>query len=166
MSTYTHNATFFAADHFYINEEPRTGIRTIEKTTLEAFLREWHEGDPARAWHVKEVISDKPVWNNDVNGEQEERYNDGSREQSDLPDEWAEVTTFEVRERDNSRMSGHRLIATFETEVEANEYHLNGLYWNYCESNRITDAPYSGTKEECENELRELAAQEAENAAE
>lgn len=154
-----HNTEFFQQSIFIIND-----ANEIEKTTLESYMREFCEGDPARAWYLKEVTSSKPVWHNDEDGEQEERYTDGSREKADLPDEFVEVTTFEVREGKFSNITRDRLVDTFETEVEANEYHLNGLYWNYC--NLSFDAPFhADTREECEAEINERKAIQAEDTS-
>lgn len=150
-----HNTEFFQRTIFFIDEDPRTRELSVGETTLEAFIREYNEGDPAKAWYVKEVTTSVPVWHNDEDGEAEERYNDGSREQADLPDEHKEVITFEVRERDNHKMSGYRLIESFETEIEAEEYHLNGLYWNFC--NKDDNTPFhADTRAEVEAEINIL----------
>lgn len=150
---YTEKLNYFQRPIFFIEEE--NGTKKISTTTLESFLREYFEGDPARAWYVEKVEVSKPIFHNDSNNEREEDYNDGSREEVDLPDEFVTSDKFEVRERDNHKMSGYRLVDTFEAETEANEYHLNRLLWNFCESNRCNDAPYhADTREECEDELR------------
>lgn len=164
MSTYNHPLSYFKAPIFFVAEDAETGAKTVGETTLESFLREWYEGDPARAWYVKEVTKDVPVWHNDEDGEREERYNEGSRERSDLPDEYKTVTTFEVRQGKHSNVLRDRLVETFDTEDDAERYHLNGLYWNYCNSNRDAGAPYSSHKrEDVEEEIRTLAAMEEED---
>lgn len=154
-----HDTSFFQQSIFFINE-----ANEIEEVTLESYMRQHCEGDPARAWYVKEVETDVPVWHDDEGGEREDNFRDGSREQSDLPDEYATRTTYEVREGLHSNITRNRLVGTFETEVEANEHLLNGLYWNYC--NRSFDAPFhADTREECETEIKErkaIAAEEAE----
>lgn len=159
-----HNTEFFQQSIFIINDWTNSDAPVTEQITLESFLRDFCEGDPARAWYVKKVTTSKPIWHNDEDGEREERYNDGSREQADLPDEFIDVTTFEVREGLHSNITRNRLVGTFETEVEANEYHLNGLYWNYC--NRSFDAPFhADTREECEAEINERKAIQAEDTS-
>lgn len=158
-----HSTDFFRSTKVYFINEGRDG-RTIEEAKLEDFLLNFCEGDPARAWYVKEVTNDVPVWLNDEDREHEDNYLSGSRDQADLPDEWNEVTTFEVREGKHSNISRDRLHETFNTREEAEEYILNGLYWNYC---NLCDSgiPYhADTREECEQELREIAAIEEENA--
>lgn len=154
-----HNTEFFQQSIFIINDRTNSDAPVTEETSLELFLREFCEGDPARAWYVE--ASERYAWR-DRDGKPEMEYthlSDAVREirEMDEIDErgWMhEKTVWEVRERDNGRMGGSRLIDTFDSEVEANEYHLNGLYWNYC--NLSFDAPFHvDTREECEAEINE-----------
>ena len=159
MSTYNHPLSYFQMPLFFLGEDKKS----VGETTLEAFLREWYEGDPARAWFVEE--NTKAVIEEARDEEKEFTYPDGSVEPA-VPAKDAVIgTKWEVRERGNY-FSGSKLIETFDTEDEANQYHLNGLYWNYCESNRATDAPYSSSnREDIEQEIKTLAEMEAEEEA-
>lgn len=159
-----HNLDFFQRAIFMINDWSNPYAPAVEETTLESYLRRYCEGDPSRAWYVKEVTSSRPVWHNDTDGQREERYNEGSREREDLPDEYVDVTTYEVREGLHSNITRNRLVDTFDTKEEAEAYLLNGLYWNYCNKDNI-GAPYSAdSREQCEAEITErsrIAAEEA-----
>lgn len=154
-----HNTEFFQQSIFIIND-----ANEIEKTTLESYMREFCEGDPARAWYVKERTDSVPVWDNDPDGNHEEDFYGGSKDPSDLPDRYVDQTTWEVREGLHSNITRNRLVGTFATEEEAIEFHLNGLYWNYC--NKSFDAPFhADTREECEAEINERKAIQAEDTS-
>lgn len=159
-----HNLDFFQRAIFLVNDWSNPYAPVVEETTLESFLRQYCEGDPARAWYVKEVNDSKPVWHNDTDGLREERYINGSRERVDMPDEYVDVITYEVREGLHSNITRNRLVDTFDSKQAAEEYLLNGLYWNYCNLDN-TGAPYSAdTRELCEAEIAErsrIAADEA-----
>lgn len=59
---------------------------------------------------------------------------------------------FEIRQRYNN-MRGYKVIDTYATEAEAEQAHMDGLYWNYC--NRCEDRPaHADTREELETILR------------
>ena len=153
-----HNTQFFQQSIFLVNDWTNSDAPVVEQTTLESFLREYCEGDHARAWYVKEVTTDIAVFLDEEGNERERDYSE------EVPDQWKEVITFEVREGKHSNILRDRLVDTFETELEANEYHLNGLYWNYC--NRSFDAPFhADTREECEAEIRERKAIAEDNAS-
>lgn len=149
-----HNTEFFQRSIFFVNDWTNSDAPVVEQTTLGSFLREYCEGDPARAWYVKEVTTSKPVWHNDEDGEREDNFRSGSKEQADLPDEYVELTRWEVREGLHSNITRNRLVDSFSTEEEAEEYLLNGLYWNFL--NKDTGAPFNAaTREECEAEISE-----------
>lgn len=151
---------FFNRTIFFLNEEGGVG-----EATLKAFLNQYYQGDPARAWYVKEVTKDVPVWHNDEDGERETGFRNDSMDRTHFPDEYRSVTTWEVREGQYSNISRDRLIESFDTEVEAETHLLNGLYWNFCYSNRDNGAPYhADTKEEVEAEIEEIKRLEKENA--
>lgn len=153
MSTYNHPLSYFQMPLFFLGEDKRS----VGETTLESFLCEWHEGDPSKAWYIVE--------NNNVELEPAEERHEWSDGTVDEAKDAVIGTKWEVRENDNSRMSRYRLIESFETEDEAKQYHLNGLYWNYCEGNRDTGAPYSSNKrEDVEEEIKTLAEMQAEEA--
>jgi hypothetical protein len=135
---------FFASPLYYV-EERRDTPPVIRETTFGAFLREFCEGDPAQALYIKEVTEEVPVWHSDPN--------DADKTVSD---EWQEVTRYEVREGRYSAVKRDRLVDTFDTKEEAQEYLLNRLHLNYTEG-RCGDTPYSAaTREECDAYAAEL----------
>lgn len=121
------NTYSYPLSHFDLPIFFITKEKAVGETTLGEFISKWYEGDPARAWYVHE------------------------NEHAVIGTKW------EVRERDSRKLSGYRLIATFDTEEEANTYHLNGLYWNFCEGDMATEAPYNDhTREDVDAEIKRL----------
>lgn len=181
MNTH-HTLDFFRRSIFFVNDW--ADKPAIEETTLESFLREYCQGDQARAWCVIQNKVAAHVWRSTESGDAmspefdtireandwaasacrdyPEHDDDGAIREVDSDDDGDlfasayragivrlyEVTRWEVRE------GLHSTIDSFSTAEEAEEYLLNGLYWNF--SNKDTDAPFSApTREECEAEIAE-----------
>jgi hypothetical protein len=146
---------FFASPLYYVEERWDTPP-VIRETTFGAFLREFCEGDPAQALYICEATEEVPVWHGPNADLRYDSYRYGSNDPSDAPDEWKEVTRYEVREGRYSAVKRDRLVDTFDTEEEAEEYLLNCLHWNYTEG-WCGDTPYSAaTREECDAYAAEL----------
>lgn len=135
MSTQTnYNQSIFFVNHK--NE--------IEETTLAAYLTEFAELDPSQAWYVKENDNALIVPAEEDNGEA------------------VYGTRYEVRKNPHAQHNGNKLMETFVTEEEAEQYILDGLYWNWC--NRNTNDPlHADTRADLEVLIAEEAKFQAEN---
>jgi hypothetical protein len=133
---------FFQKPIFHIGDDGKS----VCESTLEQFLRDHFQGDPAREWYTSQV--------DDFLVKAEEVDDDGAVIQEEVRE-----TRWEVRERDSHKMKGYHCVNVFESEQEAEEFLLNGLYWNFSYGNRDYGAPFhADTKEEVEQELLEIEA--------